>query len=200
MTKIVFVSYQLKGNDGVSIEAERWIRIFREWGFSVERIAGFIPVAGERDHIIPALNPGDQRIEAFTDDFFTAAGADTGSLERELEELAGEIGEALAAALEAAAPDLLIAPNVFSLPLNIPFSVALCRFLRRERLACVAVHHDLYWQHPRYARAAMDALLENNFPPSLGRIRHVTVNRASREQLYLRTGINSKQINNCVDF
>ncbi|MCL4309482.1 MAG: glycosyltransferase family 4 protein [Actinomycetota bacterium] len=202
MTSVAFVSYQLKGHDGVSVESEKWIRIFREWGFTVHRIAGFIPGAREYDHIIPELDFLAPRIEAFTEDFFPAAGTGGGrdSLERELEDLAGEIGAALARELEAIAPDLLVAGNVFSLPLNIPMSVALCRFLRREKLACVAVHHDFYWQHARFAHGAMDALLENNFPPSMTRIRHVTVNRNSHDQLFRRTGINSKQINNCVDF
>ena len=202
MTSVAFVSYQLKGHDGVSAESEKWIRIFREWGFTVHRIAGFIPGAGEYDHIIPELNFLDPRIEAFTEDFFPAAGAGDGGdgLERELEALAGEIGAALTRELEAIAPDLVVAANVFSLPFNIPMSVALCRFLRREKLACVAVHHDFYWQHARFAHSVMDALLENNFPPSMARIRHVTVNRNSHDQLYQRTGINSKQINNCVDF
>ncbi len=199
MTKVAFVSFRLRALDGVSAEAEKWIDIFQEWGCEIHRVAGQIPDAGEYDHVIGELNFLDPQVESFSNKAFDQ-GQDRDVLERELGILTEALDRRLTPILEGIAPDLIVAENVFSLPLNLPFTIALHGFLERENITCIAVHHDLYWQDPKLGQSLFAELLERYFPPRMEVMRHVTINRRSREELYHRTGVSATCIHNCFDF
>ncbi len=199
MTKVVFVSFRLKSLDGVSAEAEKWINVFEELGCEVHRVAGQIPGAGEFDHVVPELNFLDPRVESFTlKSFDPGQGRD--GIDNKYALLEAQIERRLLPVLEGIAPDIVVAENVFSLPLNLPFTVVLCRYLHDGNIPCIAVHHDFYWQDPGFRRCLFEDLLASHFPPSLPGIRHVTINESTREELYRRTGVNAACIHNCFDF
>ncbi|MCL4473707.1 MAG: glycosyltransferase family 4 protein [Actinobacteria bacterium] len=199
MTKVAFVSFRLKALDGVSAETEKWISVFEELGCEVHRVAGQIPSAGERDHVVPELNFLDPQVESFTLRSFDP-GQHRDGIDNEYSLLEAAVEQRLLPVLDGIAPDIVVAENVFSLPLNLPFSVVLCRYLHDENIPCIAVHHDFYWQDPGAGKCLFDELLTSHFPPSLPRIRHVTINERTREELYRRTGINAACIHNCFDF
>lgn len=199
MTKVAFVSFRLKALDGVSVEAEKWISVFEQWGCEVHRVAGQIPGAGERDHIITELNFLDPQVESFTLKSFDP-GQDRDGIDNEYALLEAEIEQHLVPVLDKIAPEIAIVENVFSLPLNLPFTMVLCRYLQEENIPCIAVHHDFYWQDPKLGKCLFEELLSSHFPPSLPRIRHVTINERTREELYRRTGVSATRIRNCFDF
>ncbi|MBI5869419.1 MAG: glycosyltransferase family 4 protein [Actinobacteria bacterium] len=199
MTKVVFVSFRLKALDGVSAEAEKWVSVFEEWGCEVHRVAGHIPDPGTNDHVITELSFLDPQVESFTAKAFDA-GQDRGKVELEYEILEQEIRRRLLPVLDDIAPDILIAENIFSLPLNMPFSVVLCQYLEEANIPSFAVHHDFYWQDPRLGECHFGELLSNYFPASLPHMKHVTINQQSREELYRRTGVAATCIHNCFDF
>lgn len=199
MGKVAFISFRLKALDGVSVESEKWIKVFQEWGVDVHRIAGFIPEPGECDHVISGLNFCDPGIEAFTKKAFDVE-ADRAEVQQELDQLTQETQQQFLPLLESVSPDLLVVENVFSLPLHLPLAVVLFRFLKETKMPCIAVHHDFYWQNPRFSACVFDDLLASHYPPSLPWIKHVTINRQSREELYQKTGIVATCIYNCFDF
>ncbi|MCL5883070.1 MAG: glycosyltransferase family 4 protein [Actinobacteria bacterium] len=183
----------------MSAETEKWISVFEELGCEVHRVAGQIPSAGERDHVVPELNFLDPQVESFTLRSFDP-GQHRDGIDNEYSLLEAAVEQRLLPVLDGIAPDIVVAENVFSLPLNLPFSVVLCRYLHDENIPCIAVHHDFYWQDPGAGKCLFDELLTSHFPPSLPRIRHVTINERTREELYRRTGINAACIHNCFDF
>lgn len=199
MTKVAFVSFRLKAQDGVSVEAEKWIRVFKEWGCEVSRVAGYIPDPGDRDYVISELNHQDPLIESFTSKVFSS-GFDRHEIQSDLALLSETVEGTLLPVLGEIAPDLIVAENIFSLPLNIPLTMVMCRFLAEENISSIAVHHDFFWEHPRFLDCAMGELLTRHFPASLPQTRHVTINNQAREALYRRTGINAICIRNCFDF
>ncbi len=199
MTKVAFVSFRLKALDGVSAETEKWVKVFEGWGCEVYRVAGSIPNAGVRDYVIGELSFLDPQIESLTAKVFDP-GQDPEAVEREFETLAVAIERRLVPVLDEIAPDLVIAENVFALPLNMPFTVVLCRYLEDRGIPCIAVHHDFYWQDPALTAGLYEDLLASHFPASLPNMGHVTINMQSREELYRRTGIAATCIHNCFDF
>jgi glycosyltransferase involved in cell wall biosynthesis len=199
LTKVAFVSFRLKALDGVSAEAEKWIKVFEEWGCEVHRVGGHIPNADERDHVISELNFLDPQVEALTEKMFDS-GQNRDSAKSEFALLEADIERLLVPVLDEIAPDIVVAENVFSLPLNLPLTVTLCRYLEKENVACIAVHHDFYWQDPRFSKCLFGDLLVSHFPASLPQLRHVTINRQSREELFRRTGVTATSIHNCFDF
>ena len=57
MAHLVVVSFRLGGTDGVSIEAAKWVRAFRELGHGVTTLAG----EGDADYLMPSLAIGCAR-------------------------------------------------------------------------------------------------------------------------------------------
>ncbi len=182
------------------MEAEKWIGVLERWGYEVHRVAGFIPGAGVNDHIIPELNFRDPVIESFTTSAFSTR-REEAEVERELGSLTGLIGEQLAPVLDGIAPDLMVVENLFSLPVNMPLTLALCRYVEEREPPVAAVHHVFYWQSPAFSSyCVFDDLLVSHFPPSLPRVRHVTISQASREELYQKTAVTSNCLYYCFDF
>jgi len=199
LTKVVFVSFRLKALDGVSTEAEKWINVFEEWGCEVHRVAGYIPSPDVYDHVIPELNHDDPEIQSFTGAVFCDE-PDAREAELEFARISESIERSIGTVLDEIGPDLVVAENVFSLPLNLPLSVVLCRYIEEQGIPCIAVHHDFYWQRPRFSNCCFEDILASHFPASLPHIVHVTINDKSREELYDRTGVAARCIRNCFDF
>lgn len=199
MAKVVFVSFRLKAQDGVSVEAEKWIGLFRERDCEVHRVAGYIANPAANDHVIGELNFCDPQIEHFTRRVFSSGG-ERDNADEELAQLTQSVKASLEPVLDEVGPDLVIAENVLSLPLNIPLTISLCRYLEDRGIPTIAIHHDFYWQDAGYASCILDGVLARYFPPPLPNIRHVTINDMSREELYERTGMTAACIRNCFDF
>ncbi|MBE0429176.1 MAG: glycosyltransferase family 4 protein [Thermoleophilia bacterium] len=199
MPKVVFVSFRLGASDGVSVEAEKWSRVFRELGYRTCRVAGYIPEPGNSDRVIPEMNHRDPLIDPFTATAFSRD-PNRHDLQRELALLTTSLERELLAVLAEIDADIMVAENVFSLPVNIPLTMVLGRFLSEERLPCIAVHHDFYWEHARFQHCAMGELLASHFPPALPQMRHVTINIQARKELSRRTGITATCVRNCFDF
>jgi len=199
LTKVVFVSFRLKALDGVSAEAEKWVSIFEGWGCEVYRVAGYIPDAGEHDHEISQLSFIDPQVESFTSKAFDPS-QDRRDVELEYALLEQDIRQRLIPVLDEIAPDMLIAENIFSLPLNMALTVVLCKYIDESGIPSFAVHHDFYWQDPKLQDCAFGEMLFRYFPASLPNMRHVTINQQSRDELYRLTGVTATCIRNCFDF
>lgn len=198
MNSVAFISFRLKAQDGVSVEAEKRIGIFSGWGFRTHRVAGFITSPGENDHIISELNYLDPSIEAFNAGLFNGGGSD--ALMQELDELAGNISERLYPLLDDIGPSLLVCENVFSLPLNMPFTAALDGYVRQRGIDCFAIHHESIWQNPDFERCGLGELRRKLYPSRSPSIRHVVTSDLSREEFMQRTGLDATCWRNSFDF
>lgn len=198
MKSVAFCSFRLKTQDGVSVEAEKRIGILGKWGFKTNRIAGYVPNPSENDYVIPELNPLDPRIEAFTEAAFGGGGS--GRLLDELEQLTEAVSTRLDPLLDELGLDLLIGENVFSVPLNIPFTIALERYIERRDLACIAIHHESIWQNPAHKKCIRRELLGEHFPARSDSIMHVVTSKLHRREFRERTGLTASCWHNCFDF
>ena len=114
------VSFRLGGDDGVSVEARKWIWALGEIGFAVRRVAGELdgsPLPG--DLVIPglAIDPTSE---------------------------ARPTREDVSAALDGS--DLVVVENLCSLPLNLAASNTVASALRAFPGRVLLRHHDLPWQ------------------------------------------------------
>ncbi len=166
--KIAFVSFRLGSIDGVSTETEKWRSALDDLGHATRRVAGEIPLALREptDIVIPTLSYQN---------------GSSGSVDR----------SELESALDSA--DLVVAENVFGLPLNVDLSIALADVLADR--PSVGHHHDLIDQRDNYGRLAD---YPEVFPPPLPAMRHVTINHLSKTQLASR-GIDADVIANTFD-
>jgi glycosyltransferase involved in cell wall biosynthesis len=117
----VTVSFRLGGDDGVSVEAQKWATALHSLGFDARRVAGAIEDAGAPDDVVmPGLALG------------TSEPIDT---------------HALRAAIDA---DLVIVDNICSLPINLDAARAVAAAVAHHRGRVLFRHHDLTWQRRQF--------------------------------------------------
>ena len=168
--QVVTVSFRLGGNDGVSVEAEKWQWALEQLGFETRRVAGAIEDGGQPDDVvIPALmiDPG-RRCDA-----------------SEYESLGGAVADA----------DLVIVDNICSLPLNVDASRAVARLVAKRGGRVVFRHHDLPWQ-----RRHLTQLEHEFPPREPAGALHTTVNLRSRRELEARGYEHPITVHNHFDF
>jgi mannosylglucosylglycerate synthase len=173
MAVCAFVSFRLRGTDGVSVVADHWMAAVAAFGFEVVTVAGEGPV----DRVVP-----DLRIGAVPDGRASLAGEDEAVAAR-VDALATAIRGALADA------DVVVVENLGTIPMNLPASRAVARVLTGR--PALFHHHDPSWQRPRYAD--VDELPYDD--PSW---RHVAINDLTRDQLAAR-GVAAVTIHNGFD-
>jgi len=96
--------------------------------------------------------------------------------------------------------ELIVAENVFSIPMHIPLALALTETVAETQIPTIAHHHDFYWERTRYSVNAVSDYLAMAFPPTLANIEHVVINSGAQRELARRTGIISTIIPNVLDF
>jgi mannosylglucosylglycerate synthase len=122
MPVATFVSSRLGGTDGVSIEANKWMRALESLGFTTRRVAGELFGSEPGDVELPwlALHPRD------------ATAPDPAQLTPTLD--AGAV---------------TVVENICSLPMNVGASRAVAQSLGDTGTRVVLHHHDLPWQRPQ---------------------------------------------------
>ena len=91
-------------------------------------------------------------------------------------------------------PDLLITPNVFSIPMHFPLAVALTRTIDEFEIKTIARHHDFWWERERYNKSHMFKFFEKWFPPKSDLIKHTVINSIARKSLKDHSGIEAEVI------
>jgi len=98
--------------------------------------------------------------------------------------------------------NLLSVENIFSLPVNIPLTIAVFNIINELNLPCIARHHDLYWDMEKYLRceANFKDVFNRFFLPKHKNIINVVINKAAKDSLKKNKGINSTVVYNKFDF
>jgi len=96
--------------------------------------------------------------------------------------------------------DLLVVPNVFSIPLHFPLAVALARLIEEDNIPTIARHHDFWWERKRFNNSTMFEFFKRWFPPLLPSIKHIVINSIARKELKTRTGADAGVIWDTFDF
>jgi len=96
--------------------------------------------------------------------------------------------------------DLLIVPNVFSIPMHFPLAIALARTIEEFSLPTIARHHDFWWERERYKKSDLFPFFEKWFPPKLPTMKHIVINSIAQKSLKERMGIEALIIPDTFDF
>lgn len=194
--KVTILATRISGNDGVSLEAMRWKKILGRMGHKVSLVAGKLDRAGT---LLPNLHFQTPEIVK-VHDRVVYGNEDYKKVEREIFSQAGEIEGGLREIFHNGYKcDLLIVPNVLSLPVHFPLAVALTRVIEELKLPTIARHHDFWWERQRYLKSSMFPFFERWFPPKLPMMRHVVINSIAQKELKER-GFDSTIIPDTFDF
>jgi hypothetical protein len=178
--RVVYLSHQLGGYDGVSIEAAKWISALDTLGFRVT------PAAGK----LHSSNPGPGRAGLHVPALWLPAGA-TGRLLAAPPLTQAEI----AAVIEAGGGPggYAVLDNIATLPTAADNIVRLVAALETAGMRMLVRHHDPPWDG--VAVRSADA----RFPIVPRGSRHVAISAHLREQLQVRRGVEALVLFNTLD-
>ena len=202
VNNIGFISTRFAGTDGVSLETEKWARVFEKEGFHCFYFAGELDRSPSHSHLVPAAHFMDPGIRAIFNAAFASHtnGVRTRQLTAEIYTFKEHLKDALYDFISEFKIDLLIPENALTIPLNIPLGLAITEVIAETGLPTIAHHHDFFWERAHFKTNAVWDYLNMAFPPHLPTIRHVVINSSAANQLGLRTGISSTTIPNVMDF
>jgi mannosylglucosylglycerate synthase len=194
---VFILGYRVAGLDGVSLETVHWKKILERMGHTVTLVAGELDREGI---VMPELHFKWPRVAGIHDRVVYSDEA-YNKVEKVIFSLAGTIeGKLRSLFRNGASCDLLIVPNVFSIPMHFPLAVALTRTISEFSLPTIARHHDFWWERVRYQKSDMFHFFEDYFPPKLPSITHTVINSLAQKTLEKKFGIKAPIIADTFDF
>ena len=202
MHNIGFISTRFAGTDGVSLETEKWARVFEKERFHCFYFAGELDRPSARVFPVPRAHFMEPEIRAIFNTVFEskANGVRDRRLTTRIHEIKEHLKDRLYDFIAQFNIDLLVPENALTIPLNIPLGLAITEVIAETGLPTIAHHHDFFWERQQFKTNAVWDYLNMAFPPHLPTIRHVVISSSAGNQLGLRTGISATIIPNVMDF
>lgn len=197
--KIGFVSTRIAGTDGVSLETKKWAAVLERAFCRCFYMAGELDTPSDVSFLTAEAHFMHPEIAAIREMSFLRT-VRPPELTSRIHAMKDLLKKRIYEFLNAFTPDLLIAENVFSIPLNIPLGMALTEVLAETSVPTIAHHHDFFWERQRFLANCVWDYLNMAFPPNLESLRHVVINSSQAHQLGLRKGVSCMQIPNVMEF
>lgn len=196
---IGFVSTRFAGTDGVSLESCKWAELLTQNGLNCFWFAGELKRPAGRSFMVPEAHfQHEQNIWINRQIFGSKRRRPLAT--RVIHDLRSLLKVQLHKFIDQFDIDLLIAENVLTIPMHVPFGLALTETIAETQIPTISHNHDFSWERVRFSHNSVGDYLRMAFPPGLANIRHVVINSEAQEQLALRAGISSTIIPNVLDF
>jgi len=169
--RIAFIAGKLGDVDGVSLEVEKWIRIFRDLGHEVYGIAGKFssPLEGVPEENLltipdirfdsPLQKHYEQMVFPYLNKFQTYITAQKlKELVEEMSHKGSYIADVIFDFIQKQSIDVIIAQNTNAMPMTILGGLAVYKLCTEKRVATIFHHHDFWWERSRFSNSAIDSL------------------------------------------
>jgi glycosyltransferase involved in cell wall biosynthesis len=197
---IGFVSTRFRGNDGVSLESEKWLNVFSSLGYSTFLFGGDCDEYEEPyTFLVPEAHFKHPEILAIYNVAFSSSRRPP-EITQKIHLLKDHLKRYLYEFVSRFGIRLLVVENALAIPLNIPLGLALTEFIAETGMPVIGHHHDFFWERKRFLVNCVWDYMNMAFPPHLPSIRHVVINSSASNQLSLRTGISAMLVPNVMDF
>ena len=201
--RIAVIHSQLLCVDGVSLEAEKWVKAYCELGHKVFLIAG--KFCGEPKlpfKTIPELALDHPTVESIKRMAFEAplGESESKALRDLISSTVKKIKPELKQYIQQKGINVLSIENASAIPANIPLGIALKEIIEEMNIPTIMRHHDFFWERSYYIKYNnIPDILGKAFPPKLSRIKHVTISKVAQQDFLRWTGVDSIVIENAVD-
>ena len=199
MSRIGFISTRFAGNDGVSLETRKWVKVLEGLGHECCFFAGESDWPEGHSYVVPEAHFDHPQVRSLTAELFDdfRRQPHTSSAVKKLQ---NHLEEHLQRFLKQFEPQVLIVQNALALPMHIPLGLAITELIAEGAMPVIAHHHDFSWERERFAVGAAGDYLRAAFPPTLPSIHHVVINSNAQRQLSLSAGVSSTIVPNVMDF
>lgn len=196
---IGFVSTRFADTDGVSLETAKWAELLEGMGHTCYYFSGLSDRPANRSMVVPEAFYRHPEIKQKHDEFFARSKRTKEDTEW-IHLWRGQLKDDLYRFIEKFQIDLLIPENIFAIPLNIPFGLALTELIAETKIPTIAHHHDFAWERKRFLVNGVQDYINMAFPPDLPSIQHVVINSQASHQLARRRGVGSVIIPNVMNY
>jgi glycosyltransferase involved in cell wall biosynthesis len=199
MSCIGFISTRFAGNDGVSLETRKWVKVLNDLGHECCFFAGESDWLEAQSYVLAEAHFDQPQVRSLTAELFDDYRRQPNT-SVEVKQLQDYIKGHLQRFLKQYEPQVLIVENALALPMHIPLGLAITELVAETAIPVIAHHHDFTWERERFAVGAASDYLRAAFPPTLPSIHHVVINSNAQHQLSLNAGVSSTIIPNVMDF
>lgn len=199
ITNIGFISTRLQGTDGVTLETAKWVKVLEGLGYNCYFFAGISDWDPEKTMIAPEAFFDNPEIKTIQHECFGKT-TRTSKLTGRIHHFRMILKEKLYRFLDTFSINCIIPENSITIPMNIPFGLAITEIIAETGIPVIAHHHDFSWERQRFLVNCVPDFLTMAFPPVLPSIRHVVINHPADSELSFRTGISATIIPNILDF
>ena len=199
LKNVGFISTRFYGTDGVSLETKKWAHILKKMGLKCHYLAGQLDTEEACSVLEPLADFRHPEIEEINNACFGTS-LRPRTITQKIHKIKHSLKDAIYNFIDKFDLQLLIAENALSIPINIPFGIALTEIISETEIKTIAHHHDFFWERKRFLVNSAWEYLNMSFPPHLDPIKHVVINSSGANQLALRTGISSILVPNVMDY
>jgi len=197
--RIGFISTRFAGTDGVSLESAKWARVFGDEGHQNFWYGGRLDRDPSASYCVPEAFFGHPE-NLWINRHIYGKNVRRPLITRRIRDMSDYLKETLYDFIHTYDLNLLVAENIFAIPMHIPLGIALTELLSETRLPVIGHHHDFHWERTRYSVNAVNDYLDMAFPPRNPDLQHVVINIMAQEELAWRKGVPSTLIPNVMDF
>jgi len=200
--RIGIIHFKVGDTDGVSLEIDKWKIVLEQLGHTVYLAGGYMGTASGT-LIEEMFHHNESADRLYRQTFVELQPATEKEYRAELTALSSRIEASLGAFVDDKKLDLLIAENIWSVAANPAVAIATAKIVADRELACLAHHHDFYWERTNGVCLTCSAALEladKYLPPHNLQIEHAVINSLARLELRERKGMESTVIPNVFDF
>lgn len=212
--RLAVVSGKLGDVDGVSLEADKWIRVLGEQGHEVYTISGkyaspLVGVPQEQQLTVDAIRFDSERQRHYERQVFPYLNStrplllnsdQRNEVVEELESLGADVANHLFDIIRENRIDAIIAENTNAMPMTLLGGIAVHLLATEMRVATIFHHHDFWWERSRFSRNSISGLLNRIMPPSDLALEHVVISSYAAHILSSIKRVSPFVIPNCEDF
>ncbi len=200
--RIGIIHFKVGDTDGVSLEIDKWKIVLEQLGHNVFLAGGYLGTAPGT--LIEEMFHHDETADKlYRQTFVELQPATEKEYRAELMALSSRIEASLSAFVDDKKLDLLIVENIWSVAANPAVAIATAKIVAGRELACLAHHHDFYWERTTGVCLTCSTAVEladKYLPPHNISIEHTVINSLARYEMLERKGIDSTVIPNVFDF
>ncbi len=198
--RIGCVSTRFAGTDGVSLEVNKWIDVFRDdLSCDIYWFAGVLDRNPDKSMLVEEAYFGHDNNQWIDQHVFGSheRGKD---VSKAIYDMSQRLKQKLYEFTEKFGIELLLIENALCIPMHIPLGMAITEFIAETNFPSIGHHHDFFWERDRFKRNAIGDYLQAAFPPILPAMQHVTINSMAQNALAGRRGCHSIMVPNVHDF
>lgn len=211
--RLAFVSGKLGDVDGVSLEAEKWMKILSEMGHEIYSIAGkysspLSAIPRDRQLLLETIRFDSDQQRHYERMVFPHLsrkppqinGGTKQKLVEELEVLGGDVASTLYDHVLDHDIDAIVAENTNAMPMTLAGGIAVHQVATIMRVATIFHHHDFWWERSRFSNSYIRGLLNKIMPPVDLGLEHVVISSYAAHILRSIKRVAPLVITNCEDF